>query len=100
MSTPPWEDEPFEQFPPPTGQRASRQPPRRQTATPFYRVLVASPWVNEVNGRSGTSWTDVGVAFPLRDKDGFKLRIKAGLSITGDVLLLPPQDANATANGG
>lgn len=96
-STPPWDDEPFEQG---VAAPAPRNAQRKQRApNPYYKILVASPWQNEHSGTSGTSWTDVGVAFPLREKDGFKLRIKAGLSITGDVLLLPSDEAYSVANG-
>jgi hypothetical protein len=57
--------------------------------TGYYKVIVPSEWTNEHSGASGTSWTEVGVAFKLRGQEGWKLSIRKNLSITGDVLILP-----------
>ena len=36
-------------------------------------------------------WTKVGVLFPNKNTDGFKLRIIEGISVTGDLVITLPK---------
>ena len=51
-----------------------------------YDILIAE---QDQNDEQKTYWTKVGAAFPLRERDGFKLILRKGLSVSGEVLLLP-----------
>lgn len=87
-------NDPFEQCAPPATQRQGKKA-ATQPAGPHFKILVASSWHNEHTGASGTSWTDAGVAFLLRDRPGMKLRIKGGIAISGDVMILPADESSS-----
>lgn len=79
----PWDEAPFEQC-------ATLPPAEKPTRDGgFFKVMVPSEWRNEHSGNSGTTWTEVGVAFRLKGQEGWKLSIRKNISITGDIVILP-----------
>ena len=53
------------------------------------KIVVLSLWKSTTGG--GRAWTEVGKAFP-RDEGGYALKIRSGISISGDVYLFPYSD--------
>lgn len=39
------------------------------------------------DGVDGAYWTEVGIAFPHKDGDGFNLVIRKGISVSGKIVL-------------
>lgn len=64
-----------------------------------YNVLVARPYIAK-DGAEKTAFTKIGVAFPMKDKDGFSITLEAlplqSLGQTGKLecrmMLMPPLD--------
>ena len=46
----------------------------------------------ESGGESKSNYTKVGVAFPHDKGEGFNLKITAGLSVSGDLVVFPPKE--------
>lgn len=55
----------------------------------WLNIVKPSRFVNGSTGETGTEWTTLGRAF--KTAKGWKLIIKEGISVTGDLMLLPPQ---------
>lgn len=83
--------EEFEQARPTSAVPPARYPSKGQGER--YKVLLASPWRNEHTGQEGTSWTNVGRAFPLKDQTGYIVHIHTNLSVSG-TLIIKPDDGN------
>jgi hypothetical protein len=61
--------------------------------TTRYDAVAARKWTNS-SGEEQTSYTNIGVAWPFKDKDGFTLRLHAmPAPVEGEytVLLFPPK---------
>ena len=43
-------------------------------------------------------WTKVGVLFPHKNSDGFKLRIIDGISVSGDLVITAPKAGEEEEN--
>lgn len=54
-----------------------------------YEVKTVSEY--EQNGQKKTRWTKVGVAFPLRNGDGFSIILDA-LPTNGKLVMMPPRE--------
>ena len=55
---------------------------------PEIRVYdVLSPHSYEHRGEKKTGWTEVGTAWPSKDKKGVNVEIKPGLSVSGRLVL-------------
>jgi len=61
-------------------------------ATTRYDAVAAREY--ERNGEKKTSFTNIGVAFPMKDRDGFSVRLHAiPAPVDGEytILLFPPK---------
>lgn len=47
----------------------------------------------ETDGEEKSIWTKVGVAFKHGNADGINLKITDGISVSGDIVLLPPSES-------
>ena len=56
----------------------------------YLNVFVQEQF--ESNGEQKTNYTKVGVAFPHDKGEGFNLKITAGLSVSGDLVVFPPKE--------
>lgn len=56
-----------------------------------YDVCVTREYTTQDN-ETRTAWTRVGVAFRWKNgSDGFKLIIEPGISVSGELTLVPPK---------
>ncbi len=61
--------------------------------TTYLNVLKPEPFVDH-NGEEKTNFIKVGAAFPLPSGRGYNLKIVEGISITGDLVVMPPKPKN------
>jgi hypothetical protein len=61
-----------------------------------YEVSTVTEY--EQNGEKKSRWTRVGVAFPLKNKDGFQLILEA-LPTNGKLVMLPPREKDGRGGG-
>lgn len=60
---------------------------------PAYIASVTETFKGS-DGKENTYWTDVGVAFPHKDGDGFNVVIRKGLSVSGTLVLRTPRQGD------
>ncbi len=63
-----------------------------------YQGIFVTESYEDNDGKERTSYHRVGVMFPHRNGDGFNIRITSGISVTGELVALPPR-AKAEPNG-
>lgn len=56
----------------------------------YLNVFVQEQF--ESGGEIKSNYTKVGVAFPHDKGEGFNLKITAGLSVSGDLVVFPPKE--------
>ncbi len=64
---------------------------------PAFIASVTEPYT-DASGKEQSYWTDVGVAFPHKDGEGFNVVIRKGLSVTGTLVLRTPKEKPASGN--
>ena len=55
---------------------------------PAFNAFVTNSY--EKDGEEQTTWTQVGVAFEHKNGSGLNLIINNGISVSGNIVLLPP----------
>jgi hypothetical protein len=68
------------------GTQKSNQAP---AAPKYLGVFVTEDY--EANGEEKTAYTRVGVAFPHKKGSGFNIQIQEGISVSGQLVALPPR---------
>lgn len=66
-------------------------------AATMYNVISPRKY-NDANGNEKTSFVTIGIAFPMKEKDGMRIQLNA-LPIT-DTLLIMPRTKKGEAGGG
>ncbi len=56
-------------------------------------IASVSESYTDAGGKEQNYWTDVGVAFPHRDGEGFNVVIRKGLSVSGTLILRTPRSS-------
>ena len=56
----------------------------------YLNVFVQEQF--ESNGETKSNYTKVGAAFPHDKGEGFNLKITAGISVSGDLVVFPPRE--------
>lgn len=59
--------------------------------TKYLNVFVQETF--EAHGEEKSSYTKVGVAFPHNKGEGINVKITPGISVSGDLVIFPPKDA-------
>jgi len=71
--------------------RRTNKSDQAQAQSPKYLgVFVTEDWQN-AQGEDKTSYTRVGAAFPHKKGPGFNIEIVDGISVSGQLVVLPPQ---------
>ena len=60
----------------------------------YFNVLKSETFTDG-NGEEQSQYTRVGVAFPHNSGNGITLKITDGISVTGDLVVLPPKPKTA-----
>ena len=71
---------------PARGTQKSNQAP---AAPKYLGVFVTEDY--QSNGEDRTSYTRVGAAFPHKKGSGFNIQIQDGISVSGQLVALPPR---------
>jgi len=58
---------------------------------PNYLHVLKPETFRGGGGKEQTNFIKVGVAFPHESGRGFNVKITSGISVTGDIVLLPPK---------
>lgn len=57
----------------------------------YLNVCVVTEKPIEGSDEKKTYWTKVGAAFPFKDSDGFRVVITQGISVSGELVVIPPK---------
>ncbi len=57
----------------------------------YLTVNIATEKPIKGSDETKTYWTKVGAAFPFKESEGYRLVITEGISVSGELVLLPPK---------
>ena len=69
--------------------RRNQRSEQAPAAPKYLGVFVTEDYKS--NGEDRTSYTRVGAAFPLKKGYGFNIEIQEGISVSGQLVALPPR---------
>jgi len=69
--------------------RRNQKSEQAPAAPKFLGVFVTEDY--QRNGEDRTSYTRVGAAFPHKKGSGFNIQIQDGISVSGQLVALPPR---------
>jgi len=69
--------------------RRTQKSDQAPAAPKYLGVFVTEDY--QSNGEDKTSYTRVGAAFPHRNGSGFNIQIQEGISVSGQLVALPPR---------
>lgn len=58
----------------------------------YLNLFVTRKYGGEGDAEEKTQFIKVGAAFPHRNGDGFGIEVTEGISVSGSLVALPPQD--------
>ena len=67
-------------------------------AMPKYLGVFVTETYQGNDGEERTSYTRVGAAFPHRKGSGFNIEITEGISVSGQLVALPPRHRHTAIN--
>ena len=77
--------------------RRTQKSEQAPAAPKYLGVFVTEDY--ETNGEEKTAYTRVGAAFPHKKGNGFNIEIQNGISVSGQLVALPPRPREESKAG-